>query len=65
MKIERIRKAVTAHRGGLEEATDDQIRIIWDSLDAATQKQYLDNIKEGKKEDAPGDSSKQKIRNRP
>ena len=43
-QIKKIREAVCANRGGLEEATDEQIMIIWGSLDSATQKQYLESI---------------------
>jgi len=42
--IKTIRKAVLANRGGLEEASDEQIMIIWQSLPADIQKQYLDSV---------------------
>jgi len=54
--ITQIRKAVTKHRGGLKNATDDQILTIWRSLDDETQKKYLEKVK-----DAAGDKSKRKI----
>lgn len=42
--IKKIREAVCTNRGGLEEATDEQIMIIWSSLPADVQKQYLESI---------------------
>lgn len=44
-KMETIRQAVLMHRGGLKEATNAQIKVVWDSLDEKTQKQYLENLK--------------------
>ncbi|NIP25619.1 MAG: hypothetical protein GWN94_18265 [Phycisphaerae bacterium] len=57
LDIETIRKAVTKNRGGLKEASDGQIRIIWYALDETTQQKYLKSIgyKERKgKTDAAG-----------
>ena len=48
----KIREAVLANRGGLETASDEQIMIIWQSLSADVQKQYLDSIKEKEKTNA-------------
>ena len=61
MKMEIIRQAVLAHRGGLENATDNQIMIIWRSLDEQTQKQYLESVKERKAKDAISNASKRNI----
>ena len=44
-KMEKIRAAVTARHGGFAAACDYQILLLWDSLDAATQKIYLDHLK--------------------
>jgi hypothetical protein len=54
LDIETIRKAVLKHRGGLKEATDTQIKIIWDSLDEQTKQAYLKKVssKERKGKDA-------------
>jgi len=73
-KTETIRAAVLRNRGGLEKATDSQIMIIWDSLTAKTQKQYLDSVKEEKVEkpkeerkvpDAVSNPSKRNLRDGP
>ena len=45
MDQETMRKAITAHRGGLDGASDGQIRLIWNSLDAKTQQHYLKSVK--------------------
>ena len=50
--IKKTREAICANRASLEEANDEQIRIIWDSLDSETQQQYLDSIKKKEKTDA-------------
>ena len=42
--IKQIRKVITANRGGLADATDDQIRTIWLSLDQETMDKYLAQI---------------------
>ena len=44
MNIETIRRAVTKNRGGLKEASDGQIMIIWGSLDEPTQQKYLQSV---------------------
>lgn len=44
MDIDLIRKAVTKHRGGLKEATESQIMIIWESLDEQTKQAYLKKV---------------------
>lgn len=54
LSIEKIREAVCANRGGLSEATDSQIRIIWDSLTKETQKQYLASIETPEKKERRG-----------
>jgi tRNA G46 methylase TrmB len=43
--FEKIKEAVLKNRGGLEAATDDQIFLIWNALDAQTQEKYLDSTK--------------------
>lgn len=42
-QAKKIRQAVLANRGGLENATDEQIMIIWQHLPPDVQKQYLDS----------------------
>ena len=57
MDIETIRRAVTKNRGGLNDATDAQIMIIWDSLDEQTRQEYLQKIskeRKGKNADSTG-----------
>ena len=44
MGMDLIREAVLKHRGGLENATDVQIKTIWNSLDEQTQEKYLKNV---------------------
>ena len=63
LDIETIRKAVTKHRGGLKEATDSQIMIIWDSLDEQTKQQYLKKVapKERKGRDAVSTGTKSEV----
>ena len=46
IKIETIRKAVLKNRGRLDNASDNEIMIIWNSLTSETQKQYLDSVKD-------------------
>ena len=56
MDAETIRKAVTKNRGGLKNASNAQIKIIWDSLDETTQQKYLKSVQpktERKVKDAP------------
>jgi len=71
-KIKAIREAVCANRGGLSEATDGQIMVIWNSLPPNVQKQYFDSVKDkespsttlraGKeKSDAVSDPSKRNL----
>lgn len=61
VKMETIRQAVLAHRGGLTDASDAQIKTIWNALDSDVQKQYLDNIKQKDKQNAAGNATKRKI----
>jgi len=61
MNIKKIREAVCANRGGLSEATDSQIMVIWNSLPPDVQKQYLESSKERKGQDAVSDKTKSKI----
>jgi len=44
-EFEKIKAAVLANRGGLTEATNQQIQTIWNTLPEAVQKQYLDSVK--------------------
>jgi len=61
---EKIREAVCKNRGGLNQASDEQIQTVWRSLTAETQKQYLDSIetrqtaKKKGKTDAVSDKNK-------
>ena len=48
-----IRAAITANRGGLTKATDDQLGEIWSKLSADTQKQYLESVKSASGEKKP------------
>jgi len=63
-KKEEIRKVVLAHHGGLQEATNAQIMVIFNSLPKETQEKYLSEIKEGSKKNAPGDKPQSDVRNR-
>ena len=45
---DKMRAAITANRGGLAEATDDQLGMIWASLPEATRAGYLKSIKPDK-----------------
>ena len=45
MDMKKIREAVEKNRGGLSEATDQQIKIIWDSLTDDTRHGYLKSIR--------------------
>ena len=45
MGMDLIREAVLKYRGGLENATDVQIKTIWNSLDVQTQEKYLQGIR--------------------
>lgn len=57
LDIETIRKAVMKNRGGLEDASDSQIRIIWYALDEQTQKSYLKSIGYGKERKGKTDAA--------
>ena len=60
--IQTIRRAVTMHRGGLDDASDQEIRIVWGSLDEQTRQAYLKKEAQGleslgfaeRSADAPG-----------
>lgn len=39
--MHQIRQAVCRHHGGLDNASDYQIRLIWDILPPAVQERYL------------------------
>lgn len=41
MDIKEIRAAICRNHGGLTEATDEQILLLWNSLDKSTQEKYL------------------------
>ncbi len=47
-----IRAAICKNRGGLKNATDDQLATLWGSLPDELQKQYLESVKA-----APGKST--------
>ena len=49
MNMQKIRQAILANRGGFEKAGDSEIMMIWNSLDADTQKQYSEKVKNSKK----------------
>ena len=51
MDLKTIRKAIQRHRGGLDGASDGQIMLIWNSLDAETQKLYLSSAKTAEPQD--------------
>ena len=38
----RIRTAIAAHHGGMENATDGELRRLWNSLPEATRVRYLE-----------------------
>lgn len=59
--IKKIREAVLTNRTGLKNARDEQIMIIWRTLDEQTRKKYLESINERKKKDAVSDKSKRDI----
>jgi hypothetical protein len=44
-EIDKIRKMITANHGGLDGATDGQIRAVWDSLAEDKKAQYLGKTK--------------------
>ena len=52
--MEKIRPAILKNRGGHENATDQELMIIWRALDGDTQSQYLDSVKEIKNAHSPG-----------
>jgi hypothetical protein len=43
--FEKIKQAVLTNCGGFESASDDEIRIKWNSLPADIQKKYLNDVK--------------------
>lgn len=61
MDIKTIRAAVTQNRGGLQDATDVQIRRLWDMLPADVQEQYLKTINNKENSNAKRDRSKSEI----
>jgi len=63
-KMEEIRKAVITHHGGLQGATDAQIKVVWNSLPVEVQKRYLAQNEEGSKRNAVGNKPKRDFRNR-
>jgi hypothetical protein len=48
--IQTIRSAIIHSCGGFENATDDQIRVLWNSLSEKTRQRYLAKIKPEKPE---------------
>lgn len=47
-----IRTMVENHHGGFENATNEQIKTLWDSLSDDTKKQYQDELEKGSKTNA-------------
>ena len=65
-KMEQIRAGICKNRGGLKDATDSQIMLIWNSLGPETQKQYFDSIKQERSDsDAVSNPSKRNVRSGP
>lgn len=69
MDMKEIREAVTANRGGLEGASDNEILRIWSTLDKTVQEKYQEKIKrkeknavstgaKSKNQDSPGNGQK-------
>jgi len=52
MNLTEIRKAILQNRGGLENATDSQIMMIWNSLDEETRSKYLPGLSEAARKTA-------------
>ena len=44
----KIRRMVCANHGGFDDADDNAILSVWNSLDEATKKRYAENLKAGK-----------------
>lgn len=55
--METIRRAIQKNHGGLNNATDAQIKTIWDSHTEETRKKYLQNLNERKDKDADRDKT--------
>ena len=62
MGMDLIREAVLKHRGGLENATDAQIKTIWNSLDEQTQEKYLQGVRTQNTGDRTQKPEKQKTK---
>ena len=45
-----IKKAILNNRGGLDNATDSQLMLIWSSLPLDIQTQYMQTVKKGKED---------------
>ena len=45
VSMKKIREAILQNRGGLESATDTQIKTIWNALDEKTQHDYMTSIR--------------------
>jgi len=65
MDIKEIREAVTANRGGLEGAKDNEILTIWRSLDKTVQEKYQEKIKRKEKINAVSTGAKTKNQDSP
>ena len=65
MDIKEIREAVTANRGGLGGADDEQIMMIWRSLDKTVQEKYQEKIKRKEKINAVSTGAKTKNQDSP
>ncbi len=49
MGLQVIREAIQKHRGGFEDASDEEILRIWQKLDQPTQDAYLLAVQQDKK----------------
>jgi len=48
LNIKKIKEVLLKHRGGLEQADDDQLMAIWNSLLPADQEGYLKTMEKPK-----------------
>jgi len=53
-EIDQIRKIVVQHHGGLQDASNQQIMTVWNSLSDDAKKRYMDTEKGKGKTDAVG-----------
>jgi len=50
MDIKKIKEAVLAHHGGFENADDNEIKTLWNSLPKDVQEKYLKEMSTAKNE---------------